>query len=429
MNKDNFENTEISQDTPNTEATEKENTPLVSQDESTNKKRKKKRQKHYESLESVTLDIPDEDIWTYQVEGLSAPAVNKPVKNRRVKQFIFIVVILIAIALSCYFSIRAVQRDTFEYKENDAGYTFSGFSNNGFIKELDIDYALEIVYDENNSDVESNFTLAEDESKPITAIEEFTFNCDNVLQVVNIGPNVEKIEGDSFYTCYELQAINVDENNPNYSSVDGVLYNKDKTELICYPMKHSEYLRQKNGYIEAVEPDAEGYEEYKEKVLTYVLEPTVTTIGELSFNYTDLVDVYMPEGVKTIETMSFFKATSLANIYTYTDYGNIDGSKYLSLPDTVEYIGSDAFSYDQALTYVYIPKGVTYMGHHAFWDCAYKDGGEIKGLFELNVAENEDAFKDKCHFGDQWCPEYDYMLFKKKVPVNYEATRQSIVNE
>lgn len=429
MNKDNFENTEISQDTPNTETTEKENMPSVSQDESTNKKRKKKRQKHYESLESVPLDIPDDDIWTYQVEGLSAPAVNKPVKNRRVKQFIFIVVILIAIALSCYFSIRAVQRDTFEYKENDAGYTFSGFSNNGFIKELDIDYALEIVYDENNSDVENNFTLAEDESKPITAIEEFTFNCDNVLQVVNIGPNVEKIEGDSFYTCYELQAINVDENNPNYSSVDGVLYNKDKTELICYPMKHSEYLRQKNGYIEAVEPDAEGYEEYKEKVLTYVLEPTVTTIGELSFNYTDLVDVYMPEGVKTIETMSFFKATSLANIYTYTDYGNIDGSKYLSLPDTVEYIGSDAFSYDQALTYVYIPKGVTYMGHHAFWDCAYKDGGEIKGLFELNVAENEDAFKDKCHFGDQWCPEYDYMLFKKKVSVNYEATRQSIVNE
>ncbi len=385
-----------------------------------NPKKKKKQKKYRENIDAVELDIDEDDIWTYQVEGLSPPAVNVPVKNRLVKQIIFVVVIVIAIAISIYFSVRAVHRDTFEYNQLDNGYEMTAFSNTGYIKEITLNYMLDITYDENETDLEKNFSINEDTSKPVTEIHEFAFNCDNVLQTINIGPNVEVLDNDSFYSCWELRCINVDENNPNYSSVDGVLYNKDKTEIICYPIKHSEYLKEKYGYTEAVEPDAEGYDEYREKVLTYVVEPTVTTIGELCFNYTDLTDVYLPEGLKTIETMSFFKSGTLANIYTYA--GDISNS-YVSLPESVEYIGSDAFSYDQSLTYMYIPKNVTYLGHHAFWECVYKEDGNLKGLAEINVEISEKQLDEQCHYGDQWRAEYDYMLFKKKIPVNYSVER------
>ena len=44
-------------------------------------------------------------------------------------------------------------------------------------------------------------------------------------------------------------------------------------------------------------------------------------------------------------------------------------------------------------------------------------------MTEINVALGEDDFKHNVDKGDQWKPEYDYMLFKKAVPVNYSAER------
>ena len=52
---------------------------------------------------------------------------------------------------------------------------------------------------------------------------------------INIYDSIYGISDYAFSNCSTLLDINVSENNSNYSSVDGVLYNKDKTELICCP--------------------------------------------------------------------------------------------------------------------------------------------------------------------------------------------------
>ncbi len=59
-------------------------------------------------------------------------------------------------------------------------------------------------------------------------------NCTS-LKSITIPSSVLKIESTSFGSCTNLMEINVDPSNPNYCSVDGVLYSKDKTELICVP--------------------------------------------------------------------------------------------------------------------------------------------------------------------------------------------------
>lgn len=59
-------------------------------------------------------------------------------------------------------------------------------------------------------------------------------NC-TALEEITIPENVTKIDDYAFYGCKNLKKINVSENNPNYTSVDGVLYNKEKDILICYP--------------------------------------------------------------------------------------------------------------------------------------------------------------------------------------------------
>ena len=402
--------------------------------------KKEKKAKGTALQEDIKLDIPEEEIWTYQVDGLAAPHINKPYKYYNLKKAVFVIVIVISVFLSMLFSVLALQNETFEYEQLENGYMFSKFSNTGYLYELEIDYVSDIEYIPGNNDPATNFNVVKDESKPITAVRQFTLNCDDKIKTIYIGENVLDIDGKAFYSCWALQNIEVDENNPNYCDVDGVLYNKDKTEILCYPCDHDEYLRQKYGYERELYRD-EVTPEYEKDIQTYVVPSTVKTLGEMCFNYANLRYIYLPEGLEKIETLAVFKlhervdqwgtTPSLENVYTYKGEATDPhftsqealGEIYLSLPETLKFIGSDAFSYNQNLQYVYIPSSVTEIGHHAFWDTCYKEDGELKGVAEMYVAVSEEDFA-KLTVGDDWIPKYDYLLFKKAINVSYSAERQ-----
>lgn len=401
----------------------------------------KKKSKNDLNDEPIVLDIPDDEIWTYQIEGLAAPHINKPYKYYTLKKIAFSIVIIIAVSLSIFFTIRTVQKETFEYKPLDnSTYQLSKFSNTGSITELDIDFVTVADVDELNPE---NTKFTKDETKIITEIKEYALNCDEKVEVINIGKDVRKIDGKAFYSCWALQRIEVDEENPYYCDVDGVLYNKDMTELICHPCDRDSYLSKKYGYEPVFDDDGnrtfpvesdKEYEGYKNDVLTFVVPSSVETIGELAFNYAYLQKLYLPEGLKTIETLGIFEIPMLEDVYSYkansditTDhFTSVDnlGEVYYSLPEGLEYIGSDAFSYNQAMTYVYIPSSVNFIGHHAFWDTVYKEDGELKGVTKINIGMSEDEFKNvEC--GDQWRPQYDFLLFKKSVDEVFDAQRES----
>lgn len=452
--------------------------------------------------EEIVLDIPEDEIWTYQIEGLAAPHINKPYSNYTLKKAIFIVVIVVSVALSIYFSVRAVSQETFKYNETEDGWELFKFSNNGKIKELTIDYVSSVKYAGKDGGEESDgpFSIASDETKPVTKIREYAFNCDETLQTIRIGRNVKEIDGKSFYTCRALRRITVDPENENYCDIDGVLYTKDKKTVICCPIarnrdqrmnfvrdelidkygfaqtveiltSHLDESKLKEGtarelfdglreamigddwdavvaivdrVIETIDPadeasreavynernrmwdslKQENWEEadhaaYAARALVYRLSAETETVGMLAFNYTDIETLYLPEGLKNIETLGFFHAEALKDIITFTP----DGKEYASLPDGLEQIGSDAFSYDQALTYVYIPASVKHIGHHAFWDCVYNADGGLAGLAEINVQASKEDFAANTKTGDEWRPKYDFMLFKKSVDVNYGAER------
>ena len=407
------------------------------------KEKKEKKVKGEVLQEDIHLDIPEDEIWTYQVPGLAAPHINKPYKYYNLKKAIFVIVILVAVSLSIYFSVMALQNETFEYTQIEKGYEFSSFSNTGYLTELEIDYVANIEYIPGNNDPATNFSVVKDETKPVVAVREFTLNCDDKIKTIYIGANVESVDEKAFYSCWALQNIEVDENNPNYCDIDGVLYNKDKTELLCYPCDHDEYLRQKYGYETELFTD-DITPEYERDVQTYVVPSTVTRLGVMCMNYANLRKIYLPEGLKTIETLAVFKlherknewetTPSLSNVYTYKNNNVTDthftteealGEIYLSLPEGIEFIGSDSFSYNQNLQYVYIPSSVKEIGHHAFWDTCYKEDGEIKGVAVMNVAVSEETFS-ALTVGDNWVPQYDYLLFKKNIDINYSAARDAI---
>ena len=178
-----------------------------------------------------TLDIPDDEIWSYQIEGLQAPAINKSYKKATGKKLLVIVILLIAISCSIFLSVRAVHRAEFDYKQlDDSSYQLTKYSNPGEATEVTVDY------------------VDGDKSKPVSTIYEYAFNCDEKLTQITIGKDVKSIDAKAIYSCWALQNIYVDDDNPYYCDLDGVLYNKDKTEIILYPIDHDRYLRLQTGY-------------------------------------------------------------------------------------------------------------------------------------------------------------------------------------
>ena len=82
-------------------------------------------------------------------------------------------------------------------------------------------------------------------------------NCDKLTQVT-IPASVTMLVDTAFSQCNNLIRIDVDNNNPKYSNDEfGVLFNKDKTELIRYPLGN--------------------------KRTSYVIPESVTSIAELAF--------------------------------------------------------------------------------------------------------------------------------------------------
>src|SRR5699024_1403990 len=107
--------------------------------------------------------------------------------------------------------------------------------------------------------------------------------------------------------------------NTAYSSQDGVLFNKDKTELLLYPAD-SQYT-------------------------SYIIPDSVTIIGESAFvgNET-LQDITIGNNVTDIKQSAFYGCTALTDITFGSGLKNI---------------GEEAFASCTALTEVVIPEGVT----------------------------------------------------------------------
>jgi len=115
----------------------------------------------------------------------------------------------------------------------------------------------------------------------VTEIKRSAFKgCEN-LSYISIPSSVAGIEGDAFANCNHFMAFSVNKDNPYFSTINGVLYNKDQTSLVCYPAgKLDKYFSVPNG-VSAIEHHAFGTCNH----LTSVIIPnSVTGIGDWAFS-------------------------------------------------------------------------------------------------------------------------------------------------
>jgi hypothetical protein len=138
----------------------------------------------------------------------------------------------------------------------------------------------------------------------VTHIRDYAFDGCTKLTSVTISSGVDNVEPNVFNDCTNLASIRVVDDNPNFSSVDGVLFNKDRTELIRYTISEKK---------------------------DYLIPPGVTAIRAGAFrDCIGLKSVIIPDGVITIGESAFYRCFGLISV---------------TIPSSVETIGGLAFGH------------------------------------------------------------------------------------
>lgn len=157
----------------------------------------------------------------------------------------------------------------------------------------------------------------------VTSTGDCAFGGMKTLETVHLGTGLTTIGKETFWET-GIKTLTVSEENANFTVVDNVLFNKDKTTLVYY-----------SGGLEATE---------------YTVPKTVKTISDYAFALSKLENVIVQDGVTNINYGAFFYCQSL---------------KTITLPKTLTNVDKFAFYGDEALTDVY------YTGAPEMWSVIY----------------------------------------------------------
>ena len=194
------------------------------------------------------------------------------------------------------------------------------------------------------------------------------------VETINIPASVTSMADSTFEHCTELQEISVNTNNPNFSSVGGVLFNKTGTRLLQYP----------SGI----------------KKICYTVPSGVTSIVSSAFQFNNLETITMPASLSNIEGYALNDCDLLKEIIVdesnlhYSSNGGVlfdktgtilhqyprgkENPNYI-VPSGVTEIGYHSFYETSNLENVYIPVSVNIINGSAFSDFFYSYLGTIYG--------------------------------------------------
>ena len=252
----------------------------------------------------------------------------------------------------------------------------------------------------------------------VTQIKYGCFLFANCPSTINVPASVTDIETLAF-AAFNLNAINVDENNPNFMSMDKMLFSKDTTTLV-------ECLMTKSGVVtlpQCTRHLAANAFAYCQNITGVTLPEGLESIGYWAFvDNQHLNNVVIPSSVTHIAPGPFVNCPALNNLsiaegnthyymdgmMIYSAGGDSLVSAHKSadsvfLPSTLRYV--NGFGGNSNVKYVHVPDGVTTIGNEAF------NGSSLRSI----------DLPSHLHFIDEWAFYYCTSLTRVGMPATLDT--------
>ena len=175
------------------------------------------------------------------------------------------------------------------------------------------------------------------------------------LETVEIGKGMNTFDNTSFGDCLKLEKIIVSPENEKFADVDGVLFNKEKTELICFP---AYWINSDENRRYDVEKGVES---------DYILPDSVTSVAESAFcSKIRIRNFYTENNLYFTDVDGVLFNKDKTELVRYPS--RKEGSAY-AVSDDVLNIREGAFAYAENLTGVTLPQNISEIKFKCFYNC------------------------------------------------------------
>ena len=172
-------------------------------------------------------------------------------------------------------------------------------------------------------------------SSNLTTIGDYAFQLCG-LTSLNLPASVTNIGGSVLQACQYLTAINVAANNPAFSSVDGVLFDKSQTTLIRYPAGITSNAYAVPNGVTSIADGAFAQSYYLDSV---TFPDTLTSIGQFSFAACyGLTSITLPASLTSLSEFAFSICYSLSSVYCYGNAPAVTPQSFYQISTTVYYL-------------------------------------------------------------------------------------------
>lgn len=237
---------------------------------------------------------------------------------------------------------------------------------------------------------------ADGETYHVVRIGDSAFGACFQITSISIPASVREMGELPFLSLSGLKSFVVDDANPLYCSVGGVLYSKDQKTLLCYPNARGKTFSVPEGTQNIL--SGAFFNCFELESIT--LPESLDSIGFIAFtSCINLRELTIPRGLKDLQIYAFAKCASLQKVdfkapleklpmYTFDScsalsditlpegmkslgdwaFGYCISLEQIKLPSTLEAIEGAAFSNCSKLAAIELPQGLKRLGNFAFGD-------------------------------------------------------------